>query len=53
MLKFTDNCKSSKNDGFLPSILWPMNWPIHDTTKIQSDNFHIVGSKNLIQFIFL
>ena len=27
------NCKSSKNDGFLPSILWPTNCPIHATTN--------------------
>ncbi|MNS79859.1 hypothetical protein D3C72_1135230 [compost metagenome] len=28
---------SSKNDGFLPSILWPTNWKIHAATKIAAD----------------
>ncbi|SVB60974.1 uncharacterized protein METZ01_LOCUS213828 [marine metagenome] len=23
-----------KKDGFLPSILWPMNWPIQASTKM-------------------
>ena len=45
------NCKSSKNDGFLPSILWPTNWPIHAMIKIESDNLHIVGSKSSIQLM--
>jgi len=28
------NLTSSRKDGFLPSILCPMNWPIHEIIKI-------------------
>ena len=28
------NWISLKKDGFLPSVLWPMNWPIQASTKM-------------------
>ena len=28
------NCTSLKNEGRLPSMEWPMNWPIQATTNI-------------------
>ena len=42
------NWMSSKNDGFLPSILCPMNCPIHAKIKIKMDIFQIDGSINSI-----
>ena len=30
--------RSSKNYGFFPSILWPMNWPIQASTKMAIDS---------------
>src|SRR5699024_11628072 len=38
------NCKSSKKDGFLPSILWPTNCPIQATTKIAAQTLKPHGS---------
>ncbi len=33
------NLTSLKKDGFLPSIVWPTNWPIHASTKTTAQTF--------------
>jgi len=32
--------RSLKNEGFLPSTLWPQNCPIHATTKMINESAH-------------
>ena len=34
------NCTSLKNDGRLPSMAWPMNWPIQAMTKMTRQVSH-------------
>lgn len=37
------NCKSFKNDGFLPSMLCPINCPTHARAKIIIETSHKGG----------